>query len=215
MKIKLSRLRPITVGLLALNVGLAATLIALAWNGTRTDKLLATPARDVKVVLGAIDLPTPSIDVASIQDAALFHASRRFYVAPPPSTVPVAPPRPDYRLAGTFVVPNKPTVAWLMSNATQQSLRVKVGESVGGWTVQGIEKGRVVLQYENETMQIGDPARPASGGLNVVPMKRTTIATATGVKVLGNSGTTNSSSPSIAPSVPVSGDARLYRPPPR
>jgi hypothetical protein len=215
MKIKLSRLRPITAGLLVLNLVLAATLAALAWNGTRTDELLATPARDVPVAVGSIDLPPPGADVASIQDAALFHASRRFYVAPPPSSVPVAPPRPDYRLAGTFVVPNKPTAAWLMSNSTQQSLRVKVGESVGGWNVQGIEKGRVLLQYENETVQIGDSGRPVSGGLNVVPMKRTTIATATGVKVLGNPGATVPGSQIEQGAPPVSGEARLYRPPPR
>lgn len=215
MRIKLSRLRPITASLLVLNLVLAAALGALSWNGTRTDELLATPARDIKLAVGSVDLPPAGADVASIQDAALFHASRRFYVAPPPNPVPVAPPRPDYRLAGTFVVPNKPNAAWLMSNSTQQSLRVKVGESVGGWTVQGIEKGRVLLQYENETMQIGDPARPATGGLNVVPMKRTTIATATGVKMLGNP-----AAPVPGPQIeqgaaPVGGDARLYRPPSR
>jgi hypothetical protein len=187
-----------------------ASLIVVA-GGTRADQLLATPAKGPAPL--TIDLsPAPRTgDLGAIKAQPLLHASRTFYVAPLPAVAPTSPPRPDYRLAGTILVPRKPAVAMLTSRAGGATLRVKPGDTLEGWTVQAVERRLVTLTWQNERFDITAAQVPVSAGLTRVPIMRQRVAVA-GVQTLSASGT---SAPAAVGGPLMLEQPRLYRPPPQ
>jgi hypothetical protein len=194
------------------NVCVAALLIYNVWSGTRTADLLATASKPFVIPEPKITPPGP-VNLASLQDQALFYSARHFYVLPPPSSAPVGPPKPDYKLVGTFVIPSKPTVA-LLSNSSGISRKVKAGDDLDGWTVQIVERGRVALQYQNDTFEIAAAGKLGSAGMQVVALTRTAQSTPTssGTRLLGSSVPPTAVS-HAAYTTPYTG-SRLYRPPP-
>lgn len=208
-----SRVRPLTIVLILANVCATALVLYNVWVGTQSAALLATAAKPFAIPEPKIEPPGAPANLASLQDQALFYSARHFYIAPPPPSVPVGPPRPDYRLVGTFVIPSKPTVA-LLSNSSGASRKVKTGDALDGWTVQLVESGRVILQYQNETVEISTAGKAGNGGMQVVPMTRTapSAATNSGIRLLG-SAVQATPAPRAADTTP-STVSRLYRPPP-
>jgi hypothetical protein len=240
MKFKLSALRPLTLGLMLLSMALTVIVIVRAWHGTEARSLLATPAREYAAPSAKLALPASPARVA-IRDRALLHASREFFVPPTPVAASATPPRPDYRLVGTFVIPHKPTIALLMSSSGA-SRKVKPGDELDGWLVRAVETRRVILQYGNESAEIMAAAKSASSGLTTAPLSRKTLSTplppaqggapespgiplpdqtAGTVTVLGAGATPGKPASggmreaSAAGTNPLRTDARLYRPPPQ
>jgi len=194
-------------------IGVGVLYVALA--GTRAGELLATPARaPAPLAFDVSDAPR-DVDLAVIQSQPLAHASRAFFVPPPPNAAPTTPPRPDYRLAGVLVAPNKPAVALLISRqGGGASHRVKTGDELEGWRVQAVDRNQVTLAFQNESFGISaavSPA-PANAGLKRVPITRARMASAGGgIQSLGATG----KSPNNYSGGPSSDQPRLYRPPPQ
>jgi hypothetical protein len=212
MRLPLAKTRLLTVVLVCLNLCALAMLIQRIWQGTQAAQLLATTAKPFPVPELNIGVPTRTATFSVIQDQPLFYASRRFYTPPPASTLPAVPPKPDYRLVGTFVIPDKPTVALLTSSAGM-SRKVKTGDDLDGWTVQAIEVGRVTLQYQTTTADISSAGSGGKPGMQVVPLTRSAQSMPTdGVRILG-AAVQGASAPRSGLPIPNS-NPRLYQPPP-
>lgn len=213
MKRTITKARLLTSVLLVINVCALALLIVRVWHGTQTVSLLATAPKPFAVPETDTEAPSRVTSLAVIQDQALFYASRRFYTPPPPSTLPVTPPRPDYKLAGTFIIPSKPTVA-LLTGAAGVSRKVKTGDDLDGWTVQAVESSRLTLQYGTTTFEISSAGKGGSAGMQLVPLTRTAqAAPAGGIHTLG-AGVQGAPVLHSGLSIPNS-SPRLYRPPPK
>ncbi len=208
----MSKAHLLTVTLGIINGGVAATLVHQLWHGTQASVLLATPPRPFGVPELDIEPSPQAASVASIQEEPLFYSSRHFYMPPPPSALPATPPKPDYRLVGTFVIPAKPTMA-LLTNASGASRKVKAGDDLEGWTVQAVEGARIVLQFENTTFEIAGAVKGTASGMRLVPFAQPSQAVpATGIRTLGSTAQGPSATPATyATATPGS---RLYRPPP-
>jgi hypothetical protein len=208
LKALLTSLRPATLLLILVSVWLGAVLIERVWHGTSAAELLATPARSYTPLKAGIELPSLQLDLDLIRRNSLFYASRRFFV---PQVTPALLPRPDYLLAGTFIIPRKPAVALLVEVASGSTRRVLQGDQLGGWTVGSVESGRVILTYEGQSIEIVRPVRVQSSGLTVTPMP---APPADGIKVLGSA---NSAAGEVdeasAANSPAGGEIRLYRRP--
>ena len=192
-------------------VAIGVAIVIVAAGGTRVDALLATPAKAPAALTIDLSAPPRAGDLAAIKSQPLLHASRTFYEAPLPSAEPTSPPRPDYRLAGTILVPRKPAVALLTSRAGGATLRVKPGDTLEGWTVQAIERRLVTLNWQNERFDITATQTPVSAGLKRVPMVRQRVAGGGGgVQTLGGT----DSAPAAMGGPLTMDQPRLYRPPP-
>jgi hypothetical protein len=197
-----------TVLLAGVTVAMGAAVLIVAMGGTRANELLATNAR-VSAPLNLDLAARPrSADLAAMRAQPLLHASRAFYVAPAPAGAPTAPPRPDYRLAGTLILPRKPAVALLTNRAGGTSKRVKPGDELEGWRVQVVDRRFVTLSYRDERFDITASQAPLSAGLKRVPIQRQRVA-ARGIQSLSATGTASRSMSS-----PITDTPRLYRPPP-
>lgn len=218
--------RPRSAALIALNAVIGVLLIVVAARGTQTRSMLNTPAQRLSVEGISLTRPAVSPELGAIQDRALLYASRRFYTAP---AGPTTPPHPQYRLVGTFIIPQKPAVAFL-AGANGGSRKVKPGDILDGWLVEVVEAHRVTLRFENETFDINGGGPGKSG----VTVQATHAAHAEGtpavmgIRVLGSSPSAMTAQvppgPTPAPirltsgtSTPQkpSGQARLYIPPPQ
>jgi hypothetical protein len=191
-------------------VAIGVAMLIVAAGGTRADDLLATPAKAPAPLTIELSAAPRTGDFAAIKAQPLLHASRTFYVAPLPAAAPASPPRPDYRLAGTILVPRKPAVALLTSRAGGVTLRVKPGDTLEGWTVQAVERRLVTLAWQNERFDITAVQAPVSAGLKRVPMIRQRVASGGGVQTLGATG----SAPAAMGGPLTVDQPRLYRPPP-
>lgn len=206
------QLRLLTAALILINMGVPALLIYELWEGTQTQSLLAISP--TLFVAPELDIAAPSWSPArALQDKTLLYTSRHFYTPPPPSSVPVTPPKPDYRLVGTFVIPAKPTVA-LLSSASGTSRKVKAGDKLDGWLVQAVETRRVLLQFADTTLEISNGSKVSPAGMRLVPLTRSPHpASVNGIRTLGSSA--QGLSLSSADLATTSSSPRLYRPPPK
>lgn len=160
--------RPLSVGLWLVCAASAAVIGQRLWQGTQTDALLATPARKYDSVLADLTSPSNPPNLEPVQERALFHASRNFYVAPVVVAASV-PPAPDYRLTGVLVIPRKPSVATLVSAAGAPH-KVRQGDDLDGWTVTSVESRRVVLQLGANTVEIASqPGGAAQRNASIAP----------------------------------------------
>lgn len=166
------RPRPLTLALVAVICAMLFLLGRRVTEGTQTQALLATAPHEASP---AADRLTPSqraLNSASLQSDPLFYQTRRSYVPPPPASAPAAPPRPDFKLVGTFVIPRMPTIALLAETATGALRKVKPGDDVNGWTVQAVETRRVILAYASQSVELTDPVHPPNSGLQLAPLSR-------------------------------------------
>jgi hypothetical protein len=209
----------LALGALTAALGLASVLVMI--RGTQAERLLATSAKAPPALAIELSPATSGADLAAIQSRPLLHASRVYYVPPPPDARPAAPPRPDYRLAGTLLVPGKPSVA-LLINQSGQGRRVRVGEVLDGWTVQSVVRQQVTFTWESERFDLttAGASSAISAGLKRVPMARQRVtSTGTGVQTLGGTagrtfgGAGGPDTPAFSGAQP-SNQPRLYRPPP-
>jgi hypothetical protein len=208
-----SQARLLTASLVLINVCVGAVLVYQTCSGTQAASLLAIPPKPFPVPKLDVGPAAPLPSLASIQEQSLFYMSRHFYTPPPPSALPATPPKPDYRLVGTFIIPAKPTVA-LLSGASGVSRKVKPGDNLDGWTVQVVEVGRVILQFQNTTAEIASAGKASAAGMRVVPLAQSNqVAPVSGLRTLG--GQTQGSSISPAGYATSSSNPRLYRPPPK
>jgi hypothetical protein len=229
MKSLLARISPLTAALGALAVALVVLIVMLLVSGTQTRELLATAAKSPKLPELKLDAPAPESRLDVVRDRTLFSASRAFYVAPPAPLTPPAPPRPNYLLAGTFVIPRKHTVALLKPSAAGSVVKVKAGDDLEGWHIESVDGTRVVLSYHDERFEIARTPRESGGRLTRAPLKRpgsaavpvavpvpeaTFPAAGTTVKSLGN-GRSGAIRDASVRSTPSFTEARLYRPPPQ
>lgn len=210
MSVALLKASPRVLAWATLNGVLAVCVLSSAVRGTQASALVAVPPRTVAVPEHDLVRPVSQTRLATLEDETLLYASRHVYVAPAPN---LAPPRPNYHLLGTFLIPSKPAVA-LLASPQDVSRKVKPGDTLDGWLVEVIERHRVQLRHENETFEIADAA-PEGTGLTVqrAPLARLTPSTAnSGVRLLGQP---TSTSPSIAGRAsPARSTPRLYQPPP-
>jgi hypothetical protein len=172
MTLSIKGIRPVTAALVLISAAIGFVIAQRVWLGTQTRALLGTPARQYAATKVDLSVPTPAGNLDSVRERALFHASRAFYVAPPPPVTPAAPPRPQYRLAGTFVIPRKPTVALLAPAGTGAPRKVHAGDEIDGWRVQAVENGRVVLEYNGERAEIVREVKASNGGLSRAALAR-------------------------------------------
>jgi hypothetical protein len=202
-----------TLALGAVIVALGVAFVFVAVGGTRADELLATPAKAPPALAVDVTEVPRARDLAPIQSQPLLHASRSFYVAPSPDAAPAAPPRPEYRLTGVFIVPGKPAVA-VLAHVSGKSRRVRQGDEIDGWRVQSIANRQVAFTWQNERFELGTAAvQPAATmGLKRVPVVRQRVVSADpGTQTLGG-GTATAAPPAMGG--PLSNEPRLYRPPP-
>lgn len=198
------------LGFVAAGVGIACLFVA--FGGTQAAELLATPAKPPAAL--KIELTTDAAaDLAAIQSQPLLHASRAFYVAPSPDAVPASPPKPDYRLAGTFLVPGKPSVALLVSNQNGANRRIKAGETLDGWTVQAVLRKQVTFTWQSESFDLTSAPPPVNMGMKRVPMTRARVASSGGAAGVQSLGAAGASAPA-GTGGPTSDQPRLYQPPP-
>jgi hypothetical protein len=198
------------LGFVAASIGAAGLFVVL--SGTQAAELLGTAARPPAAL--QIDLKSDvTADLGAIQSQPLLHASRSFYVAPLPDAVPASPPKPDYRLAGTLLVPGKPSVALLVSNQNGANRRVKAGETLDGWTVQAVLRKHVTFTWQNESFDLSSAPPPVSAGMKRVPMTRARVASSGGTAGVQSLGAVGASIPA-GTGGPVADQPRLYQPPP-
>ncbi len=207
--------RVMTVTLAVLNLIVMGMLIYKIWQGTQVRGLLATPPRSFAVPQLDTDAPVTTTHLASLQNEPLFYTSRHVYTPPPPSAAPATPPRPDYRLVGTFIIPAKPTVA-LLANTSGASRKVKAGDDLDGWTVQTVEGGRIVLQFDTTTVEISGTSKTIAAGIRSAPISRPSQdMPVSGIRTIGNGGPAASASSAGYSTAISNSNSRLYRPPPR
>jgi hypothetical protein len=192
---------------LLVNVALIVAVGLRLWQGTQVGALLATPAR--KLALTTTVPAEPELAptrLEPIQQSALFYPARRFYA--PPAVVAL-PPKPNYRLTGTFVVPSRPAVAMLNPSGGGSTRKVSPGDDLDGWTVLSVEASRVVLRLNGELYEItqahtgtavatGPPLSPLPATATVgaapvtnmlpAPLSPVVASAFSRIKVLGNGG---------------------------
>lgn len=172
------------MGLITLNVLLLIALVGRLAAGSQAEAILAVRAQNIAAPVLAMDVPVQRTDLEVLQSQALFYQSRKFYVPP---LVQAEASRPNYRLAGTMMMPKKPLLAMLVHAETGVRIKVSQGEELEGWVVSFVENGRVLLTRDAQEIEIG-AAKPD------VPMQGMLRAAAPGnVTTLAKNGPTNSS----------------------
>ena len=219
MKLPITKARLLTSALVLANICAFGVLLERAWYGTQTTLLLATVPKPFAIPELNTEAPARPGSLTVIQDQPVFYASRHFYTPPPPSTLPAMPPKPDYRLVGTFIIPSKPTVA-LLTGAGGASRKVKTGDDLDGWIVHAVEAGRVTLQYEATTLEISSASKSGNAGMQVVSAAQTAqssqVVPAGGIRVLGAAAVQGAGAPTSHSGYLIPDSSpRLYRPPPK
>jgi hypothetical protein len=154
-------------------------------HGSEIASILATAPVRIAPPTPLSDPPSETLDFASIQTAALFYESRGFYT--PPVLPPVKPP-PSFRLSGTLVIPQQPTVAMLVQSSSGVRLKVRAGDDVEGWTVESIQPQVVIVRYAEQRFEIRSAARAQAFGMQRMPLSSAAPVArpqGSGIRVLG------------------------------
>lgn len=208
--------RVLSVLLVIVNVGLAGVIVYVVRRGSGIETILAAKPRSIDIPVLPAAHTRSGEDWGALQQQAVFHSARRFFEAPTPeeNVLPV----PNYRLAGVFLLPRKPTVAVLTPTAGGASRRIKAGEDLDGWLVRAVELHKISLEHGVQRAEIVDGRPVAASGLHKTPLNRT-AANSGGIRVLG--GASRYVGPAVAgdamtASMPINrpiSEPRLYRPP--
>ena len=176
-------------------------------------KPLARPKVEaVKILPGGNPLWSVPLSVLTATQARpIFSASRR---APQPAVVAPAPEvaaapqpaaaeaeHPPLALIGA-VVGDGEAIAVFLDSATQKVVRLRPGESHGGWKLSGVESRKVTFSKDNrsETLVLKRQEAPA-GALPTIPVGGPLPSQA-----IVNAGTNNSYAPFIPRSTPKNGE---------
>jgi hypothetical protein len=187
MRSRITRsLRVPTVLLVIVNALALWACGARLWHAsTAAQMILATPPQRMAPP-PALQEPTPrSIELSSVQSAALFYESRSFYIPP---AIPEVKLPPDYRLAGTWMPPNKPATAVLINNPSGTRIKAQQGSDIEGWTVESITAQIVMLRYGEQHIEIRTGRPATASGMQAVSssaIETPTRASGKGIKLLG------------------------------
>ena len=201
---------------LALAAANALLVAALGWRilgpPLMPDLRVHTPEVPIEFA-DVFDRPMRTVDTASLSAQPVFHKTRQFVQPPDPNARSLRPPPPGYLFAGAMLLPDRPPVAYLKHAQSGQSLKVKVGEVLEGWTVSAIDAHSVALRFAEEVINIGGGEK-VTGGIVAVAPRAASSMPAGGVRVLtAPSGGGGRSIALTAPSTPQ-GKPRTYQPPP-
>lgn len=203
----MARIRPNTLFLVIVNVGLLALLIVVWRSGQ------AQVHAPEKITVHRLELPDlsalnaaalPPPDFAAIRDDAVFHSRRSFYRPPAPSEVI---PTPEYELAGSMSLPQGKHVAFVKKKSDHSNRTLHIGDDLDGWRVDEIESTRVLLVRDDQHYELTSAVAAAATGLLRAGASPAVIAS--GPRVLGSSGARTYPLPHVETT------ARTYRPPPQ
>jgi hypothetical protein len=171
----LSSVRPVTLALFLLNIGVVVALVPHVLRGTQVAALLATAPDTFDIPSEGLRVPDRQLNVDSLDARPLFHATRRMFVAVQAPSPPPARSTPDYRLRGTIVIPARPTVAILVNSTSGVLLKVTAGDAVDDWVVETVEAGRVILRHGQETFEVvtASPSQASSLQSELLPPSAT------------------------------------------
>jgi general secretion pathway protein N len=121
--------------------------------------LTFVPAVQAQTITGSpLDNPVAMVsldDLSATRARPLFSPSRRLPSPPsaaiqaPPPVQPPAPP-PNLQLYGT-ILHAEDALAIVLSPVTNQTVRVRIGDDIGGWKVSEIDEKKIVLSLEDRT----------------------------------------------------------------
>jgi len=207
-------IRLVTFCLIVVN-GVLAFLVSVAWRSGQArvqepERLtVASLAMPDLAVMNSIHMP--SVDVATLRDQALFHASRSFY-QPPPKSAEI--PAPNYDLAGTMRLMNGTRLAFVRNRSDQTSRTMHVGDDLDGWRVRAVEADRIVIDHNGQNAELTNAKSSSSLGLIRGPA--TPRIAQTGIRVLGSAGSPTSGTAARGTgSRATAGQSRNYSPPPQ
>lgn len=173
-----------TLPLILLNVVALVAIAARLSQESPVQTILATTPRSVAPPAPWPEFVRASIDLSNVQNAAVFHQSRAFYIPPAPPEVRT---RPDYRLSSTWISPKQPPTAVLIQSQSGARIQIRPGADVEGWTVESIETHAVILRHGEQ--QIDIRTARVSPGMGMRAASSPGIkspAVGSGVRLLGN-----------------------------
>lgn len=160
--------------------------VARLWQGSEAASILATAPLPAHAPRPVKESEPAAEDLTAIMAAALFYQTRAFYTPPP---VPQLQPPPDYKLSGTLVIPQQPTVALLIQGHTGARTKVREGDTLDGWKVASVQPQAVTVSHGEQQFEIRSTARTTAFGMRAVPLSvsplRATRPAAAGVRLLG------------------------------
>ena len=101
---------------------------------------------------------------AGILERPLFHPDRRPWVEAPAAGIPAAPPAeaPAWSLLGT-ALDGARSSALVRSPTLPRPVLLRRGDSLEGWRVQAILRGRVLLERDGRRFELALPGAPLAG----------------------------------------------------
>jgi len=172
-----------TLLLVVVNTAAVWACGARLWHSSAAQIILATPPQRIAPPPALQDPIQRSIDLASVQSAALFYESRSFYTPP---AIPEVQRPPDYRLAATWMPPNQPATALLVQNQSGTRIKVRPGGDIEGWTVESIAAQVVMLRHGEQQIEIRTARQTAASGMQAVSSSAMgTRPAGTGTRLLG------------------------------
>lgn len=201
-----------TVVLMTAVAGLSASAALALWWPMRAPPAPSVPASPTGAVAPSplpapADVMTPA-SLAGLTASPIFYRSRAFVPVEDPEEI--AASRPSYVLAAAMTLPKGRSVAYLRKPGEPTTVRVAVGDDLGGWTVRSIDVRRVVATRGTATAEFVPAIGAASTGL-VRVAAGSAPPPAPGARVLGARGLLASNQGGRAVGRE---DARTYRPPP-
>jgi hypothetical protein len=190
-----------------LNIGLLIFLIiAVRWGEERVHAPENLTARHLaESDLSLINaVASPTIDVTSIRDNAVFYAHRAFFQPlPPGQSIPV----PEYDFAGSIGLPQGKRVAFVKKKSDKSNRTVHVGDDLDGWRVESIDAQEVVIVKDTQKIQLKSASESSGSGL-VRGGTVTPYVAQSGMKTIGGG------NPTPRPAQAATREARTYQPPP-
>jgi hypothetical protein len=166
-------------------VALGACVVRLL-EGSRAQTILAQEPLPMQPPEPVHETVAPLVDLAVIQSAAVFYEARSFYTPP---VVPAVQPPPDYRLAGTLVLPGRAAVAMLVQGSSGARRNVREGEELDGWTVTSIQRQLVKLRHAEQEFELRPATHASAMGIQRMPLSgaaQVTPPASRGIRMLGN-----------------------------
>ena len=164
------------------NLLMVAAVISLPWVGLKRDEILSAPGEPIEVE-ALVDFGSHApAKLLDLQTKALFHATRRFYVAPLVVEQAVVEPPPVYRIMGILSSKSKAPIALLKQEGSRRRVKVAVGDLLDGWTVTNVESGKVSLQRNGRDAELVSAGRSRSSGLKRLSEETSGVSAPTAVK---------------------------------
>lgn len=175
--------RPVLPLFLAINIGLLCWVLSL-WvtpQGRLVELNWQAPAPIKPDITSGSPLPQTQVDLGrfvATLERPLFVPTRRPPPPPPAASAPQAEPLPPMRLMAVF---GNADSGGLLAAIGGRIKRVKLGESISGWTVKSIQRTGVELSRGDETTTVAlgrsTGAEPALEGSAAGPSAPTALQT--------------------------------------